>query len=141
MNIFRNKIDQSRVLIFFFKLILLYSISISCWNHSAKQNRDSYFYLNEITQGNRDYQYYQRNTLDEKLLLDLSKNNSLPLINKDSKISISLDLEGKIIGYKSSKSRMPNYWNSEFIKKILKKNNLFSLSFKRDQIVSFKLLC
>jgi hypothetical protein len=75
------------------------------------------------------------------LLLDLSKNNLLPLINKDSKISISLDLEGKIIGYKSSKSRMPNYWNSEFIKKILKKNNLFSLSFKRDQIVSFKLLC
>ena len=141
MNIFRNKIDQSRVLIFFFKLILLYSISISCWNHSAKQNRDSYFYLNEITQGNRDYQYYQRNTLDEKLLLDLSKNNLQPLINNESKISISLDLEGKIIGYKSSKSRMPNYWNSEFIKKILKKNNLFSLSFKRDQIVSFKLLC
>jgi len=141
MNIFRNKIDQSRVLIFFFKLILLYSISISCWNHSAKQNRDSYFYLNEITQGNRDYQYYQRNTLDEKLLLDLSKNNLQPLINNESKISISLDLEGKIIGYKSSKSRMPNYLNSEFIKKILKKNNLFSLSFKRDQIVSFKLLC
>jgi len=117
------------------------AISISSWKYSAKQNRDSYFYLNKIPQGKIHSQYPEINNLDEKLLLDLSKNNSLPLINKDSKISISLDLEGKIIGYKSSKSRMPNYWNSEFIKKILKKNNLFSLSFKRDQIVSFKLLC
>ena len=75
------------------------------------------------------------------MLLDLSKNNLQPLINNESKISISLDLEGKIIGYRASTSRMPNYWNSEFIKKTLKKNNLFSLSFKRDQIVSFKLLC
>jgi hypothetical protein len=141
MNIFRNKIDKSKVLIFFFKLILLYSISISCLNYFPKQNRDSCFYLNEIPQGNIDSQYHERDNLDEKLLLDLSNNNLLPLINKDSKISISLDLEGKIIGYRPSKSRMPNYWNSEFIKKTLKKNNLFSLSFKRDQIVSLKLLC
>jgi hypothetical protein len=141
MNIFRNNIDQIKVLNFFFGIILFYSISISSWKYSAKQNRDSYFYLNKIPQGKIHSQYPEINNLDEKLLLDLSKNNLLPLINKDSKISISLDLEGKIIGYKSSKSRMPNYWNSEFIKKILKKNNLFSLSFKRDQIVSFKLLC
>jgi len=141
MNIFRNKIDKSKVLIFFFKLILLYSISISFLNYSPKQNRDSCFYLNEIPQGNIDSQYHERDNLDEKLLLDLYNNNLLTLINKDSKISISLDLEGKIIGYRPSKSRMPNYWNSEFIKKTLKKNNLFSLSFKRDQIVSLKLLC
>lgn len=141
MNIFRSKIDQSKALIFFFKLIILYSISISCCNHSVKQNRDSYFYPNGIHQENIGSQYCQINNLDEKLLLDLLKNNLLPLINKDSKISISLDLEGKIIGYRASKSGMPNYWNSEFIKKTLKKNNLFSLSFKRDQIVSFQVLC
>lgn len=140
MNILKNKIDQSKVIIFFLKLILTYLILISCSNYSPKQSCDLHIYLNEFPQEKIDFEYYQSN-LDQKFLLDLSKNQLLPLISEDFKVSISLDLEGKIIGYRTSKSRMPTYWNSEFIKKSLKKNNFFSLSFKRDQIVSFKLLC
>ena len=85
--------------------------------------------------------YSQINNLDEKLLLDLSKNDLLSLLNKDSILSISIDLEGKIVGYRPSTSKMLSYWSAEVIKKVLTKNNLFSLSFKNDQIVSFKLLC
>lgn len=136
MNILKSKIDQSKVIIFFLRLILTYLMLISCSNYSPKLH----IYLNEFPQEKIDFEYYQSN-LDQKLLLDLSKNQLLPLISEDFKVAISLDLEGKIIGYRTSKSRMPTYWNSEFIKKSLKKNNFFSLSFKRDQIVSFKLLC
>lgn len=136
MNILKSKIDQSKVIIFFLRLILTYLMLISCSNYSPKLH----IYLNEFPQEKIDFEYYQSN-LDQKFLLDLSKNQLLPLISEDFKVAISLDLEGKIIGYRTSKSRMPTYWNSEFIKKSLKKNNFFSLSFKRDQIVSFKLLC
>lgn len=136
MNILKSKIDQSKVIIFFLRLILTYLMLISCSNYSLKLH----IYLNEFPQEKIDFEYYQSN-LDQKFLLDLSKNQLLPLISEDFKVAISLDLEGKIIGYRTSKSRMPTYWNSEFIKKSLKKNNFFSLSFKRDQIVSFKLLC
>lgn len=81
----------------------------------------------------------QRKTFEKKLFLDLSKKQVLNLIDTDTPISISIDTEGKIIGYRPFISKMPSYWNSEVTKKLLVKNNLFSLSYKKDQIISFQL--
>jgi hypothetical protein len=63
--------------------------------------------------------------LKKKLLLDLSKNQVLNLIDTDIPITISLDAEGKIIGYRPFVSKMPTYWNSEITKRLLIKNNFF----------------
>ena len=57
------------------------------------------------------------------------------LIDTDAPVTISIDTEGKIIGYRPFISRMPSYWNSEVTKKLLVKNNFFSLSYKKDQII------
>ena len=77
--------------------------------------------------------------LGEKLIFDFSKNDTLALISDDNLVIITLDDEGKIIGYKPFASTIPTYWNSKTIKRFLIKNNLFSLSYKKDKFVNFKL--
>ena len=64
---------------------------------------------------------------------------NLALISEDNLVIITLDDEGKIIGYKPFASTIPTYWNSKTIKRFLIKNNLFSLSYKKDKFVNFKL--
>ena len=141
MDIFTDKVHRYKVVTFFIKIIIFYLVLINSSNYGLRKNYNLYSNFEQLSQENINVQYPQINNLDEKLLLDLSKNDLLSLLNKDSILSISIDLEGKIVGYRPSTSKMPNYWSAEVIKKVLTKNNLFSLSFKNDQIVSFKLLC
>tara|TARA_B110000208_G_C11701837_1_gene406147 strand:- start:775 stop:1074 length:300 start_codon:yes stop_codon:yes gene_type:complete len=84
-------------------------------------------------------EYDKVDNLEEKLILDLLTLDVLSLVNKDLLVNISLDVEGKIIGYRPVISRMPSYWNSEITKKFLIKNNLFSISYEKDQVISFRL--
>lgn len=141
MDIFTGQGHKSGTLIRVIKVIVLYLILINSSNYSARKNHNLNSNFNQLPQENMNIQCSLINNLDEKVLLDLSKNDLLSLLNKDSIISISIDLEGKIIGYRPSTSRIPSYWSAEVIKKVLTKNNLFSLSFKNNQIVSFKLSC
>lgn len=141
MDIFTGQGYKSGTLIRVIKVIVLYLILINSSNYSARKNHNLNSNFNQLPQENMNTHYSLINNLDEKVLLDLSKNDLLSLLNKDSIISISIDLEGKIIGYRPSTSRIPSYWSAEVIKKVLTKNNLFSLSFKNNQIVSFKLSC
>ena len=141
MDIFTGQGHKSGTLIRVIKVIVLYLILINSSDYSARKNHNLNSNFNQLPQENMNIQCSLINNLDEKVLLDLSKNDLLSLLNKDSIISISIDLEGKIIGYRPSTSRIPSYWSAEVIKKVLTKNNLFSLSFKNNQIVSFKLSC
>jgi|TARA_B110000977_G_scaffold4559_1_gene6456 hypothetical protein len=141
MDIFTGQGHKSGTLIRVIKVIVLYLILINSSNYSARKNHNLNSNCNQLPQENMNIHCSLINNLDEKVLLDLSKNDLLSLLNKDSIISISIDLEGKIIGYRPSTSRIPSYWSAEVIKKVLTKNNLFSLSFKNNQIVSFKLSC
>ena len=141
MDIFTGQGHKSGTLIRVIKVIVLYLILINFSNYSARKNHNLNSNFNQLPQENMNIHCSLINNLDEKVLLDLSKNDLLSLLNKDSIISISIDLEGKIIGYRPSTSRIPSYWSAEVIKKVLTKNNLFSLSFKNNQIVSFKLSC
>lgn len=141
MDIFTDKVHRYKVVTFFIKIIIFYLVLINSSNYGLRKNYNLSSNFEQLSQENINVQYSQINNLDEKLLLDLSKNDLLSLLNKDSILFISIDLEGKIVGYRPSTSKMPSYWSAEVIKKVLTKNNLFSLSFKNDQIVSFKLLC
>lgn len=141
MDIFTGQGHKSGTLIRVITVIVLYLILINSSNYSARKNHNLNSNFNQLPQENMNIHCSLINNLDEKVLLDLSKNDLLSLLNKDSIISISIDLEGKIIGYRPSTSRIPSYWSAEVIKKVLTKNNLFSLSFKNNQIVSFKLSC
>ena len=141
MDIFTGQGYKSGTLIRVIKVIVLYLILINSSNYSARKNHNLNSNFNQLPQENMNIHCSLINNLDEKVLLDLSKNDLLSLLNKDSIISISIDLEGEIIGYRPSTSRIPSYWSAEVIKKVLTKNNLFSLSFKNNQIVSFKLSC
>ena len=141
MDIFTGQGHKSGTLIRVIKVIVLYLILINSSNYSARKNHNLNSNFNQLPQENMNIHCSLINNLDEKVLLDLSKNVLLSLLNKDSIISISTALEGKIIGYRPSTSRIPSYWSAEVIKKVLTKNNLFSLSFKNNQIVSFKLSC
>lgn len=118
------------------KFLLSYLFFSSCPNHFGKKITDKY------TLFENHYSYTSNskeiNILREKFILDLSKNNVLNLIDRDLLVNVGLDVEGKIIGYKPSKIGMPNYWNSEITKKIILKNNLFSMSYKGDQAINFK---
>ena len=86
-----------------------------------------------------EIEHKQSKKIEEKLLLDLSKRDVLHLVNEDLLVHISLDKEGKVIGYRPLVTKMPNYWNSEITKRLLRKNNLFSLSYQKDQITSIKI--
>jgi len=141
MDIFIGKGNKSKTLNSIIKSMLLYLILINSSNYGSRKDHNLNSNFKQLPQENLNIQCSQINNLDEKFILDLSKNDLLSLLKKDSIISISIDLEGKIIGYRPSTSMIPSYWSAEVIKKVLTKNNLFSLSFKNDQIVSFKLLC
>jgi len=141
MDIFIGKGNKSKTLNSIIKSMLLYLILINSSNYGSRKDHNLNSNFKQLPQENLSIQCSQINNLDEKFILDLSKNDLLSLLKKDSIISISIDLEGKIIGYRPSTSMIPSYWSAEVIKKVLTKNNLFSLSFKNDQIVSFKLLC
>ena len=137
MDNLKRKSGKPQLLIFLTKLILFYLFFSSCPSYSGKRTKDrnvlsdkNYTYISTIK---------ENNLLKEKLILDLSKNEILDLIDKDLLVNVSLDVEGKVIGYKPSIISMPSYWNSEVTKKILVKNNLFSMSYRGDQVISVKI--
>ena len=137
MNNLKRKSGKPQLLVFLTKVILSYLFFSSCPSYSEKGINDPNISFDR-------YHIYVSNTkennlLKEKLILDLSKNNILNLIDKDLLVNVSLDVEGKVIGYKPSIISMPSYWNSEITKKILLKNNIFSMSYRGDQVISFKI--
>ena len=140
MNILKRTYSESDFLMFFTKIILLYSVFINHPNHYYKKDDvndlTSQVSLSEIA---FDKNNQTVDKLGEKLIFDFSKNDTLGLISEDKLVIISLDDEGKIIGYKPFSSTIPTYWNSKTIKGFLIKNNLFSLSYKKDKFVNFKL--
>jgi hypothetical protein len=140
MNILKRTYSESDFLMFFTKIILLYSVFINHPNHHYKKDDvndlTSQVSLCEIT---FDKNNQTIDKLGEKLIFDFSKNDTLGLISEDKLVIITLDDEGKIIGYKPFASTIPTYWNSKTIKRFLIKNNLFSLSYKKDKLVNFKL--
>ena len=99
MDIFTGQGHKSGTLIRVIKVIVLYLILINSSNYSARKNHNLNSNCNQLPQENMNIHCSLINNLDEKVLLDLSKNDLLSLLNKDSIISISIDLEGKIIGY------------------------------------------
>ena len=139
MYILKGRNVRLQSLIIFIKLVLCYLV-FSSWPSYKVQLNKKQIVIPEIPikiHSNAT----SINNLEKKLVLDLSKNDALNLMAKDLSVNVSLDVEGKIIGYRPSTSRIPSYWSAEVIKKVLTKNNLFSLSFKNNQIVSFKLSC
>ena len=140
MNILKRTYSESDFLMFFTKIILLYSVFINHPNHHYKKDDvndlTSQVSFCEITS---DKNNQTIDKLGEKLIFDFSKNDTLGLISEDKLVIITLDDEGKIIGYKPFASTIPTYWNSKTIKGFLIKNNLFSLSYKKDKFVNFKL--
>ena len=143
MNILKRTYSESDFLMFFTKIILLYSVFINhpnLPNHHYKKDDvndlTSQVSLCEIT---FDKSNQTIDKLREKLIFDFLKNDTLALMSEDNLVIISLDDEGKIIGYKPFASTIPTYWNSKTIKGSLIKNNLFSLSYKKDKFVNFKL--
>jgi hypothetical protein len=121
------------------KITLCYSLFTNYSNYEYKKC-DTEYIISGNAISKKYIQYNKLHKLEEKLILDLSSNDILSLVNKDLLVNISLDSEGKIIGYRPLISKMPSYWNSEIRKKLLIKNNLFSLSYKKDQITNFRLL-
>ena len=140
MNILKRSYSKPDSLMFFTKIILFYSVFINYPNHHYKKDDlndlTSQVSLCEITS---DKNNQTIDKLGEKLIFDFSKNDTLALMSEDKLVIISLDDEGKIIGYKPFASNIPTYWNSKTIKGFLIKNNLFSLSYKKDKFVNFKL--
>ena len=126
MNILKRTYSESDFLMFFTKIILLYSVFINHPNHHYKKDdvNDliSQVSLCEIT---FDKSNQTIDKLREKLIFDFLKNDTLALMSEDNLVIISLDDEGKIIGYKPFASTIPTYWNSKTIKGSLIKNNLF----------------
>jgi hypothetical protein len=135
MNILRKTNSTSDLLSLLIKFILFYLVFSNSQNSYKENYREKT--STEFNRPKNDYK--QIRIFEEKLVLDLSKNQTLSLINRDTPVHISMDSEGKIIGYRPFISKMPIYWNSEMIKKLLTKNNLFSLSYKRDQVISFEI--
>jgi len=135
MNILRKTNSTSDLLSLLIKFILFYLVFSNSQNSYKENYREKT--STEFNRPKNDYK--QIRIFEEKLVLDLSKNQTLSLVNRDTPVHISMDSEGKIIGYRPFISKMPIYWNSEMIKKLLTKNNLFSLSYKRDQVISFEI--
>jgi len=132
----KKKIGEHRLLDAMVKIIFCYLIFSNC------SNRINYVQSSDLSGEKNTFpiiESRQNKKLEEKLLLDLSKNHVLHLISEDLLVHISLDKEGRIIGYKPLVTKMPIYWNSEITKRLLRKNNLFSLSYEKDQITSIKL--
>lgn len=138
MSLLKKNIGESECLILFMKITLCYSIFTNYSNHEY-QKCDPDYLMSGNAISKKYIQYNRLNNLEEKLVLDLATNDILSLVNKDLLLNISLDSEGKIIGYRPVISKMPSYWNSEIRKKLLIKNNLFSISYKKDQIINFRL--
>lgn len=135
MNILKKTNSTSDLLSLLIKFILFYLVFSNSQNSYKENYREK-----TSTEFNRPKNNYKQiRIFEEKLVLDLSKNQTISLVNRDTPLHISMDSEGKIIGYKPFISKMPSYWNSEMIKKLLIKNNLFSLSYKRDQVISFEI--
>lgn len=132
----KKKIGEHKLLDAMAKIIFCYLIFSSC------SNRSNYVQCSDFSVEKNTFpiiESRQNKKLEEKLLLDLSKSHVLHLISEDLLVHISLDKEGRIIGYKPLITKMPSYWNSEITKRLLRKNNLFSLSYEKDQITSIKL--
>ena len=137
MYILKGRNVRPQLLIIFIKLVLCYLV-FSSWPSYKVESNKKQIVIPEIP--NKIHTNATSiNNLEKKLVLDLSKNDALNLMAKDLSVNVSLDVEGKIIGYRPFVSSMPSYWNSEVTKKILAKNNSFSLSYKKDQIISFEL--
>lgn len=139
MSLLKKNMGESEWLILFMKITLCYSIFTNYSNHEYQKCETDYI-VSQKAISKKYVQYNKPHNLEEKLILDLATNDILSLVNKDLLVNITLDVEGKIIGYKPIISKMPNYWNSEIRKKLLIKNNLFSISYKKDQIINFRLL-
>tara|TARA_B110000444_G_C18457378_1_gene418592 strand:+ start:178 stop:600 length:423 start_codon:yes stop_codon:yes gene_type:complete len=137
MYILKGRNLRPQSLITFIKLALCYLV-FSSWPIYKVQSNKKQTAIPEIS--NKIHtNATTNNKLEKKLVLDLSKNDALNLMAKDLSVNVSLDVEGKIIGYRPFVFIMPSYWNSEVTKKIVAKNNSFSLSYKKDQIISFEL--
>jgi hypothetical protein len=110
MNILKRTYSESDFLMFFTKIILLYSVFINHPNHHYKKDDvndlTSQVSLCEIT---FDKNNQTIDKLGEKLIFDFSKNDTLGLISEDKLVIITLDDEGKIIGYKPFASTIPTY--------------------------------
>lgn len=140
MDILKKNYSESDFLMFFTKIILFYSIFINYPNHNSnKDDVNDLAYKVRLSEITFDKKNQIINKLEEKLIFDFSKNDTLALISEDKLVIISLDDEGKIIGYKPFASTIPSYWNSKIIKGFLIKNNFFSVSYKKDKFVSFKI--
>ena len=139
MDILRRYKFISDPLSIFPKAILVYLVFSIPQPKFQDEYKRKYLDKNLIQTYKQNDDYKKRSGFEKKLLLDLSKNQVLNLIDTDIPITISLDAEGKIIGYRPFVSKMPTYWNSEITKRLLIKNNFFSLSYKKDQVISFRL--
>jgi|SaaInl59LU_5_DNA_1037362.scaffolds.fasta_scaffold05150_3 hypothetical protein len=136
MNIMKKKIGQSELLFSLTKGLIIYLI----FTVTPTRNNQNIINITNIPHKNiTQIQHSQLSSLEEKIILDLSKYDVLHLVKDESTLHISLDREGKIIGYRPFIAKMPSYWNSEVTKKILVKNNLFSLSQIKEQAISFRL--
>lgn len=123
----------------FAKVILVYLVFSSPQPQFQDEYKRKNLDQNLIQNYKQNNDYKKRNGLEKKLLLDLSKNQVSNLVDADLPITVSIDAEGKIIGYRPFISKIPSYWNSEITKRFLIKNNFFSLSYKKDQVISFQL--
>jgi len=136
MYLLKRTMGEYKLLNAMIKTVLCYFIFSNCSNHcNYVQCLD--FSGEKSTSLNIENK--QSKKLEEKLLLDLSKIHVLQLVSEDSLVHISLDKEGRIIGYRPVVTKIPSYWNSETTKRLLRKNNLFSLSYEKDQITSIKM--
>ena len=135
MNVLRKTNSASDLLPLFIKFILFYLV----FSNSQNSHREIYRAENLVQFDRLKNNYELIRNFEEKLVSDLHKNQVFTLVQADTPVHISIDSEGKIIGYRPFISKMPSYWNSEITKKLLIKNNLFSLSYKKDQVISFEL--
>lgn len=137
MSFLEKKIGNFNAFVPFVHLILFYLIfSVS---PRYKEIKFSQAHTNSLNNTHLRVENNQTKALSNKLAIDLMKNDLSYLVKSDSDIYITLDSEGKIIGYKPLVINMPNYWNSQVTKQMLMKNNLFSLFYEKDQVVSFRL--
>ena len=137
MIFLEKKMVRSSFFILFVQLISSYLIFSASPRNTEIRIQSSY--TNSLSDDGLKSENDQIKQLNNKLVIDLAKNDVLELVKLVSSIYVTLDLEGKIIGYKPFVINMPNYWNSQVTKQILMKNNLFSLSYEDDQVVSFRL--
>ena len=135
MNVLRKTNSASDLLPLLIKFILFYLV----FSISQNSHREIYRAENLVQFDRLKNNYELIRNFEEKLVSDLLKNQVFTLVQADPRVHISIDSEGKIIGYRPFISKMPSYWNSEITKKLLIKNNLFSLSYKKDQVISFEL--